>query len=174
MKRKSDFKNGVPWQAKTSPSGRKIRDDERLFSRFSINRKTGCLEHIGAPNSRGYVSSMLGGQRIGAHRAAYRHFYGDIPSGMVVMHKCDNRLCINPVHLALGTYKENSMDMVRKGRVSRGEHKPNSRLTRNGVIRIRHISKTQGLPQSKIAEMFGVSRRTIGKVLSGETWRHVK
>jgi hypothetical protein len=51
-----------------------------------------------------------------AHREAYRLTYGEIPAGLLICHHCDNRACVRPDHLFLGTYKDNAQDMVRKGR----------------------------------------------------------
>lgn len=57
-----------------------------------------------------------GWRRMDAHRFAYQHYKGNIPKGQVVMHSCDNKLCVNPDHLSLGTQKDNLRDMYAKGR----------------------------------------------------------
>jgi hypothetical protein len=66
--------------------------------------------------SRGYGQIMHDGVRMGVHRAAYLILVGAIPEGMNVCHACDNRRCVNPQHLWLGTTKDNIRDCVAKGR----------------------------------------------------------
>lgn len=77
---------------------------------------TDCIEGKGAVNNSGYCSTRRDGKKIGAHRNAYIEAYGCIPSGLQVMHVCDNRKCINPSHLKLGTASDNMRDCVSKGR----------------------------------------------------------
>lgn len=75
-----------------------------------------CLIHQGNLMKSGYCGMMLNGKTRNAHRVAWIAFKGDIPLGEVVCHKCDNRRCCNVEHLFLGSHKDNTKDMVEKGR----------------------------------------------------------
>lgn len=93
-------------------------------------------------NALPYGFFGVNGKNQLAHRFAYRQFVGPIPSGLYVLHKCDNPSCVNPVHLFLGTAKDNAQDCVSKGRKYRPTHCPQGhehteensikRPTRNG------------------------------------------
>ena len=89
--------------------------DEKL-SRYKIDENTGCWEWTYGISSKGYGFFHHLGRKHYAHRAAYSHFVGPIPEGLMVLHKCDNRKCMNPFHLFIGTAQDNSDDMVAKGR----------------------------------------------------------
>lgn len=101
-----------------------------------------------------------------AHRLSYREFCGD-PGNLLVCHRCDNRACINPLHLFLGTHKGNSDDMDAKGRrkAITGDQKPSSKLTVEAVQEI----KRGGRPII-LAAKFGVSESLIHKVRQGKAW----
>ncbi len=124
---------------------------------------------------------------IGAHRVSWEIHFGAIPEGQWVLHRCDNPRCCNPAHLFLGTSKENVADMVAKSRHSRGEahsvrlrteRRPRgetvagSRLTEADVPAIREAAAA-GETQEALAARYGVAQPTIGRLLRGETWRHV-
>jgi len=81
-------------------------------------KKVECWEWTGKllSNGYGYFAKGL------AHRYAWSLINGEIPKGMYVMHSCDNRKCINPEHLSIGTPKENTQDMVRKKRYVKSEN----------------------------------------------------
>jgi len=82
--------------------------------------KGGCLVPKLVPNAKGYCYITRGrGIRLRAHRFIYETLIGPIPDGKLVRHSCDNRACINPEHLLLGTSYDNSQDMVSRNRQAR-------------------------------------------------------
>lgn len=86
---------------------------------------TGCWEWQGSLNRQGYGQVMITtefrkARPFGVHRLSYEQYRGPIPAGMVVMHKCDNRKCLNPDHLTIGTQADNLADCRAKGRWASG------------------------------------------------------
>lgn len=95
-----------------------------LLDRFmeKIDRQggeTGCWMWRAGKRSDGYglIQDGYYGKTVSSHRIAYRLFVGEIPDGMMVMHSCDNKLCVNPSHLSLGSSADNQRDMASKRRV---------------------------------------------------------
>lgn len=168
---------------------------DRFYSR-QIKASCGCWLWLGAVDTTGYGRFQVGDRLRLTHRYAWELANGPIPAGMHVCHKCDVRPCVNPDHLFLGTPKDNSDDMIAKGRKAtgkaaapknpasglrngaytkperrvRGEHHGMAKLNEEQVRLIRSaIGK-----QRDIAKDFGVSQLIISRIKRGLIWRHVK
>lgn len=144
---------------------------------------SGCWIFMGAINNFGYgiVGAGTRGQpNDRAHRIVYRHYKGEIPSGMFVCHTCDIPSCCNPDHLFIGTNQDNVDDMIRKKRNSKppqnlhliGSAHPSAKLNEDQVIEIRNLYK-QGIDQKTLAEKYKVVRQTISKIINKKRFKHV-
>lgn len=136
----------------------------------------GCLEWSGAVADNGYGKVWDGKKVVYAHRQAYVQNKGPISAGLCVMHSCDNRRCVDPDHLSLGSQKENLADMRRKGRDNRprGERHSKARLTAHHVEVIKKLYNWGCLDGTQIAVLFGVGYSTIYAVLKNRSWKHIK
>lgn len=137
-----------------------------------IKTESGCHEWCGTRNIHGYGVIRVRHKGILAHRASYEVMVGPIPDGMSILHSCDNRACINPEHLFVGTQADNVADMNSKGRGAVGMKSGSAVLTDLDVICIRHIYK-KGIPTKALSVAFGVDEKTIRKAATGKTWSHV-
>ncbi len=90
--------------------------EQRFWDKVEIIPFHQCWEWIGSKDKNGYGLIKRNGRSVRAHRASYEINIGEIPSGMVIMHSCDNPGCVNPEHLSVGTPLQNSLDCKVKGR----------------------------------------------------------
>lgn len=128
-----------------------------------------CNPWTKAINNLGYGISWKDGKTISAHRKVYEELNGPIPKGLVVRHTCDNRSCVNPKHLILGTAKQNSQDMVERNRQAKGSKVGTSVLTEEIVLMIKSMSGSS----RKVATLFGCSATTIKDIRKNKIWKHV-
>ncbi len=112
-----------------------------LLSRMRIDNLTGCWNWTGGVRNKQFAYGRLNyrGQSWPAHRLSFQVFRGDVPADMMVCHRCDNPLCINPGHLFLGSALDNASDMHAKGRHPHGERHGNAKLTSEQVQEIRAL-----------------------------------
>lgn len=117
---------------------------------------TGCWLWTGYVNQDGYGHFNIGGRIEKAHRVAYSDAKGEIPSGYLVLHKCDQPSCVNPDHLRIGTDVENGDDKARRRRVP-------TKLSDSDVLT---ILSAPGRYRD-IAEKFNISAAWVCRIKSG-------
>ncbi len=145
---------------------------ERIENKVERIPEGGCWVWMGTTTVRGYGQIISNNRKHYAHRASYEAFIGEIPKDMHVCHACDNVYCVNPAHLFLGTQKQNLEDMARKGRSTKGERNPMSKLNKEDVKDIKYLFST-GLSDSEISIEFSVCRQTINNIRNGKVWKNV-
>lgn len=154
--------------------------DVYLKARYT-ETSSGCWEWKLKAQASGYglvnPQKYIGTKRM-PHQVAYLVWKGPITKGLCVCHSCDNRMCINPDHLFLGTHKENTQDMWKKGRSNNVAPPPQpggaNHTAKLNEFQVRVIKKLKNIvPQVLMADIFGVkSHGTIGRILRGEGWQH--
>lgn len=137
-----------------------------------VSKTDGCWEWTGSLNNQGYGQIRIDGKSLLAHRVSWGMAFGPIPDGLLVLHRCDNPPCIRPDHLFLGTFADNSHDMIQKGRqvIRVGEDCVSASLTYRDVATIRELAST-GLSSRKLAKQFGVSHTTILDIVRGNRYK---
>jgi hypothetical protein len=137
-----------------------------------VDQSGDCHEWTASFGGSGYGQFYFNYRKFSAHRKAYELYHGEIPDGLFVLHKCDNKKCVNPDHLFLGTHKENMRDKTVKGRQVKGSAIEQAVLTEPQVVQIKQRLR-QGDVHTLIAKDFGVSRATVSMISNGTNWRHV-
>ncbi len=137
---------------------------ERLMKKIHIS-ESHCWEWSTPFNTYGYGLIHIKRKQLMAHIVAYRIYKGST-NGLCVLHKCDNPPCCNPDHLFLGTKKDNTQDMMRKGRGLVGEKNGQSKLTNLQAQEIRELAKTKQYTQKQIGLMFGITASTVNAIFN--------
>lgn len=132
-----------------------------------------CWPWMGAVGREGYGRFRLNGRAQLAHRVSWALARGGVTApGIFVCHRCDNRTCVNPDHLFLGTQDANMRDMVLKGRQVRGAAHPCVKLTLSLVADARQ-RVAAGESIGSLAREHGVSSSTMWHAVKGRNWKHV-
>lgn len=143
--------------------------EERFWAKVSITGGDDCWNWNGCklPSGYGIIGRGTGQVPIGAHVVSWIIHNGSFAPGLSVCHKCDNRSCVNPNHLFLGTQQDNLKDMRSKGRQVKGEKHGLAKLSEDDVRAIRGSNETQ----ARLAAHFGVNQSCISKIQLGKRWK---
>lgn len=145
---------------------------QRILDSSSLIISTGCWEWEKHITKSGYGTISINGKSTRAHRASYEAFVGKIPDGLVVCHKCDNPRCCNPDHLFVGTFLDNTIDHLLKGRKPVGAKTGRAILSEGDALKIIELFAT-GMTIKQVAEVTGFNYSTVQHVRNGDTWSHI-
>ncbi len=151
---------------------------ERFWKK--VDRSGDCWLWTACCYSTGYGQFFVEGRHQLAHRLSYEWTFGSVPEGECVLHHCDNRRCVRPEHLFLGSRTDNAADKVAKGRhrgyqspKARGARNHSAKLTDSQVLEIRRRYGIQEASSIQLAEEYGVSDVAVRNILHRRTWRHL-
>jgi len=177
------------------PSGCWLWQGQRAWNRAGygtlyVSRQYRTLEET----SKGWIVEILRARTTVAHRYAYELLIGPIPDGKILCHTCDTPPCVRPDHLFLGSYQDNNLDMMTKGRhrfgppphysgdewhrvfanrpAIKGEQHGGAKLTEAQVREIRQ-RRANGETLKSLGEHYGVALSLIGKIAQRKNWKHV-
>ncbi len=175
----------------------KIQWSDEIKKRFwakviGTDRESDCWCWGGGLFTNGYGQFRIKDKKLKAHRVVYMFLFGEIPLGMIICHHCDNKRCVNPSHLFLGTHKDNAQDRDRKGRTGDGgskykkeqgsvqgiknaAHKINPLIVRT-IRKYRRCGHTYSALQDGIEFSFGIkiSKSQIANIVHKRSWSHVR
>lgn len=136
-----------------------------------------CWEWKGGIDAYGYGIFTANKKTYKSHRVMYEIYYSEPLEDLHCLHRCDNRKCVNPLHLFSGTNLDNVRDKVAKGRCytgyQKGEHNGASKLKDKQVIEIRRLHSTQNYTKTELGKMYGVHRATISCIIRNKTYTHL-
>ena len=146
---------------------------ERFWS--AVDKHEGCWRWTGTFSPNGYGRLFLGRtagrvKNVPAHRFSWETHYGAVPAGMCVCHRCDNKACVNPAHLFLGTHQDNMADRQSKQRQARGVRHGLSKLNPLKIEWARSEHR-KGRSFTEIAADLGVNESTVARAIRRETWK---
>jgi hypothetical protein len=142
---------------------------ERFWSK--VDKRGECWEWTASKFKDGYGAFSVSGKILPAHRFAYTLTKGPIPDGLFVLHSCDNRACVNPAHLRVGTDADNKQDVVERKRLA-GVRNGYAKLSEAEVVEIRN-SYSAGERQQAIATRYGITQACVSYIINRKIWSHV-
>lgn len=147
----------------------------RFFDKVFPEPNTGCWIWCGAthPSGHGSVNAKSHNGLNWAHRYSYFVENGDFDRDQLVLHKCDNPWCVNPLHLYLGSKGDNVRDLIERGspKWASGNQIGTSKLT---PFIVKEIKELLGVISNRqIAKKYNVSHSCINSIFNGNRWKEV-
>lgn len=159
---------------------KKYKDDNERFLCKIIKQKNECWEWISSKDKSGYGVFLYKKKVKPAHRVSWQLFVGEIPEEKIICHKCDNRLCVNPNHLFIGTNKDNAVDCYNKKRnisqtnpekTPKGELHGNAKLSNKIILEI--INDYKNISLDEISKKYKITKNYINNIIKGKIWTSV-
>ena len=147
----------------------RVKRRKVALMQIDIDKSGYCWEWTGRRNKSGYgLTAIRGGSEL-AHRAYWQLVIGEVPAGMYLLHSCDNKRCVNPAHLRVGTHAENMAEAKERNRM-----RP-MRGSANGMAKISYeiaeeIRRDETSSNVSLAKKYGVSDVVISNVRLGKSW----
>lgn len=138
----------------------------------AVDMSGDCWTWCGSTTPAGYGWMWIDGKNTMAHRIAWELFEGRPDPELMVCHRCDNRICVRPDHLFLGTAADNNADRDAKGRAAIGERSGNSRLRSDQVYAIRAM-RDRGVSTPVIARLFQIPPGHAWMIGARKSWSHL-
>ena len=157
-------------------TGRRTPPIKRFWQQVDCRKSDECWLWVGTRATHGYGQLNAGtlcdsNRLMRAHRFSWVVHYGLIPRRKHVLHACDNKACVNPAHLFIGTQADNMADMVMKNRQAKGRRITRAKLTEAEVLEIR--DRAGDVTQYKLAAEYGISRKQVRNIVNRRQWMHI-
>ncbi len=144
---------------------------QKIQSRINVDPITHCWNWIGTLNGNGYGVTTYQKKIRLVHRLMHEYYMNNLTEEKpLVLHRCDNPKCCNPMHLYAGNHQDNMSDKSKRNRMAKGEKQGFAKLTEKQVIDIRKSIESL----SVIAKKYNVGNSTIWNIKHRKTWKHIK
>ena len=152
------------------------RAEKRFWLHVTILGPDDCWPWMSSTHKfgHGYFNVSPKAKNHYAHRVAKMLDLGKVlDKSETVRHSCDNPPCCNPKHLIVGTKKQNTEDMLSRGRCSAGNKHYNSKITNEQSDWARKVYSKKEMTQQQIGKVLGISQSAVSRILSNKRYKKV-